>query len=98
LFDEPFSGLDVCVLDKVVDMLIQVSVSDEHKTLIIVSHDIETSVAISDTVFILGREEGKPGATVKLEIDLLERGLAWEKDVRRQKAFADTLDEIKANL
>lgn len=98
LFDEPFSGLDVCVLDKVVDMLLQVSVSDEHKTLIIVSHDIETSVAISDTVFILGREEGQPGATVKQEIDLLERGLAWQPDVRRQKAFVDTLDEIKANL
>lgn len=98
LFDEPFSGLDVCVLDKVVEMLLQVSVSDEMKTLIIVSHDIETSVAISDTVFILGREEGQAGATVKLEIDLLERGLAWEKDVRRQKAFADTLDEIKASL
>lgn len=98
LFDEPFSGLDICVLDKVVDMLLQVSVSDELKTLIIVSHDIETSVAISDTVFILGREEGQPGATVKLEIDLVERGLAWQKDVRREKAFADTLDEIKANL
>ncbi|PWV56904.1 ATP-binding cassette domain-containing protein [Chitinophaga sp. S165] len=98
LFDEPFSGLDVCVLDKVVDMLLQVSVSDELKTLVIVSHDIETSVAISDTVFILGKEEGKEGATIKQEIDLLERGLAWQKDVRRQQAFIDTLDEIKANL
>jgi polar amino acid transport system ATP-binding protein/sulfate transport system ATP-binding protein/NitT/TauT family transport system ATP-binding protein len=98
LFDEPFSGLDVCVLDKVVDMLLQVSTSDELKTLVIVSHDIETSVAISDTVFILGREEGKEGATIKQEIDLLERGLAWEKDVRRQQAFIDTLDEIKASL
>ncbi len=98
LFDEPFSGLDVCVLDKVVDMLLQVSVSDELKTLVIVSHDIETSVAISDTVFILGKEEGKEGATVKREIDLLERGLAWQKDVRREQAFIDTLDEIKASL
>src|SRR6202012_3739044 len=54
LLDEPFSGLDVCVLDKVVELLIRVSLSDELKTLIIVSHDIETAVAISDTVFILG--------------------------------------------
>ncbi|SHN34396.1 hypothetical protein [Chitinophaga sp. CF418] len=79
-------------------MLLQVSVSDELKTLVIVSHDIETSVAISDTVFILGREEGQPGATVKQEIDLVERGLVWQKDVRREKVFADTLDEIKASL
>ncbi|GGH58689.1 polar amino acid transport system ATP-binding protein/sulfate transport system ATP-binding protein/NitT/TauT family transport system ATP-binding protein [Filimonas zeae] len=98
LFDEPFSGLDVCVLDKVVNMLLQVSVSDELKTLIIVSHDIETSVAISDTVFILGKEPGEPGATIKKEIDLIERDLAWQKDIRRQKAFIDTLEEIKATL
>src|SRR6476469_5426741 len=51
LLDEPFSGLDVCMLDKVVDLLIDVSLADELKTLIIVSHDIATAVAISDTVF-----------------------------------------------
>jgi len=96
LLDEPFSGLDVCVIDKVVDMLLQVSLSDELKTLIIVSHDIETSVAISDTVFIMGKEKGKPGATIKQEIDLIERDLAWHKDVKKQQAFIDTIDEIKA--
>jgi ABC-type nitrate/sulfonate/bicarbonate transport system ATPase subunit len=96
LFDEPFSGLDVCVLDKVVDMLLQVSTADELNTLIIVSHDIATSVAISDTVYILGKTEG--GATIKKEIDLIERDLAWHKDIRRHKAFEDTLEEIKASL
>lgn len=98
LLDEPFSGLDVCVVDKVVDMLLQVSLSDELKTLIVVSHDIETSVAISDTVFILGKENGKPGATIRQEIDLIERDLAWHKDVKKEKAFLDTIDEIKACL
>jgi ABC-type nitrate/sulfonate/bicarbonate transport system ATPase subunit len=98
LLDEPFSGLDVCVLDKVVDLLVQVSLSDELKTLIIVSHDIETSVAISDTVFILGSEPGKPGATIKKEIDLIERDLAWQKDIRRTAAFQQTVEEIKHAL
>lgn len=98
LLDEPFSGLDVCVLDKVVDLLIQVSLSDELKTLIIVSHDIETAVAISDTVFILGIEEGKPGATIKKEIDLTERGLAWQKNIKKDAAFLETIDEIKSCL
>jgi len=95
LLDEPFSGLDVCVLDKVVELLLEVSVSDEFKTLIIVSHDIATAAAISDTVFILGCEAGKPGATIKKEIDLVERGLAWEKDIKQRKAFTDTIEEIK---
>lgn len=98
LLDEPFSGLDVCVLDKVTDLLLQVSVSDEMKTLIIVSHDISTSVAISDTVIILGNEPGKAGATIKKEIDLIERDLAWRRDIKQEKAFLDTVEEIKACL
>jgi polar amino acid transport system ATP-binding protein/sulfate transport system ATP-binding protein/NitT/TauT family transport system ATP-binding protein len=98
LLDEPFSGLDVCVLDKVVELLQQVSLSDELKTLIIVSHDIATAVAISDTVFILGNEKGQPGATIKKEIDLIERDLAWKKDIKKEKNFIDTVEEIKACL
>ncbi len=96
LLDEPFSGLDVCVLDKVTGLLLQVSISDEFKTLIIVSHDIATSVAISDTVLIMGSEHGKPGATIRREIDLVERDLAWKKDIKREKAFIETVEEIKA--
>lgn len=98
LLDEPFSGLDVCVLDKVTELLQQVSLSDELKTLIIVSHDIATAAAISDTVFILGREQGREGSTLVREIDLMERGLAWRADVRRERAFAEVLAEIKACL
>ncbi len=98
LLDEPFSGLDICVLDKVTELLLQVSLSDELKTLIIVSHDIPTAVAISDTVFILGREAGKEGSTIVREIDLMERGLAWRQDVRQDKVFSETLAEIKTCL
>ena len=98
LLDEPFSGLDVCMLDKAVELLLQVSLSDELKTLIIVSHDIETSVAISDTVFILGNEEGKAGATIKKEIDLIERDLAWQQNIKHEKRFMETIEEIKGCL
>jgi len=98
LLDEPFSGLDVCVLDRVVELLLQVSLSDELKTLIIVSHDISTAVAMSDTVYVLGRQAGKEGSTLVREIDLMERGLAWQKDIRQEKGFAETLEEIKGCL
>jgi ABC-type nitrate/sulfonate/bicarbonate transport system ATPase subunit len=98
LLDEPFSGLDVCVLDKVTELLLQVSLSDELKTLIIVSHDIATAAAISDPVFILGKEPGREGSTLVREIDLMERGLAWRADVRQERAFAEVLAEIKACL
>lgn len=98
LLDEPFSGLDVCVLDRVTELLLKVSVSDELKTLIIVSHDIATSVAISDTVIIMGNEPGKPGATIKKEIDLIARDLAWQKDIKKEKVFIETVEEIKGCL
>ncbi|HET6254501.1 MAG TPA: ATP-binding cassette domain-containing protein [Puia sp.] len=98
LLDEPFSGLDVCVLDKVVELLLQVSLSDELKTLIVVSHDIATAVAISDTVLVLGREAGREGSTIVSEIDLMERGLAWQQEVRQEKAFMETVQEIKECL
>lgn len=98
LLDEPFSGLDVLMLDKVVELLLKVSLSHELKTLIIVSHDIATSVAISDTVFILGQEQGKAGATVVKEIDLVERGLAWDREIAGKREFAETIAEIKSCL
>ena len=98
LLDEPFSGLDVIMLEKVIELLIKVSLSDELKTLILVSHDIETSVMLADTAFILAQEAGKPGATIIKEFDLVERGLAWEKDVHQKKEFADTIAEIKSLL
>jgi polar amino acid transport system ATP-binding protein/sulfate transport system ATP-binding protein/NitT/TauT family transport system ATP-binding protein len=98
LLDEPFSGLDVCVLDKVVSLLLKVSLSHEFKTLIIVSHDIVTTVAISDTVFILGKKAGQEGSTIVRSIDLMERGLAWEENVAEKKAFKDTIHEIKLCL
>lgn len=98
LLDEPFSGLDVVVLDKVVNLLVKISVSDELKTMIIVSHDIETSVALSDTAFILAREAGKEGSTIVKKIDLIERDLCWNPDIASTRGFLDTIEEIKASL
>lgn len=98
LLDEPFSGLDVCVLENVVSLLLKVSVTDEVKTLIIVSHDIETSVAISDTVLILGKPETDVGATIVKEIDLIQRGLAWQPEIRNTPIFRETVQEIKTTL
>ena len=98
LLDEPFSGLDVIVLDKVATLLNKVSLSDELKTLIIVSHDIETTTALSDTVFIMAQETGKPGATIVQTIDLIERNCAWQKDIRSKPVFIDTIKEIKSLL
>jgi ABC-type nitrate/sulfonate/bicarbonate transport system ATPase subunit len=98
LLDEPFSGLDMIMIDKVMAILCKVSSYDELKTLVIVSHDIANTIAIADTVYILAREKDKPGGTITREIDLIERGLTWHKEIKDMPEFRDTLKEIKSLL
>ncbi|MFL5729781.1 MAG: ATP-binding cassette domain-containing protein [Cytophagaceae bacterium] len=98
LLDEPFSGLDILMVDKVVDLLLKISTLNEMNTLIIVSHDIENSLAISDTAFILARQEGKEGATITEKIDLIELGYAWNPDIRKNEGFQKLVDSIKYKL
>jgi ABC-type nitrate/sulfonate/bicarbonate transport system ATPase subunit len=98
LLDEPFSGLDCLMIDKVTALLTKVANTHELQTLIIVSHDLENSLAISDTAFVLALEEGKEGAVVKAEIDLIERDLAWHPGIKENPIFRETLKEVKSLL
>jgi ABC-type nitrate/sulfonate/bicarbonate transport system ATPase subunit len=96
LFDEPFSGLDSLMKDKVIELLLKVSCLHELNTLIIVSHDIESSCAISDTVFIMAKCEGdNQGATITKKYDFLEMGLAYHENIREIKEFQDVIKNIK---
>jgi len=98
LLDEPFSGLDGKMITKTLAVLSSISMENEDRTLIIVSHDIATACSISDHVFILGAEEGKPGATIKRKIDLMERDLAWHdlKTIKKNPVFLQTIEEIES--
>lgn len=98
LLDEPFSGLDIISIDKCVNMLLKASCVDELKTLVVVSHDLSNAVAIADTVYVLAKEKDKPGGTIVRTIDLIERDLAWHKDVKEMPEFKETIKEIKSLL
>lgn len=98
LLDEPFSGLDVLMVDKVVSLLLKISTLNEFNTLIVVSHDIENALAISDTAFIIAKEGDKPGATIKEKIDLIELGFAWNPDIRKNESFQHLISQIKHKL
>lgn len=95
LLDEPFSGLDTLMVDKVIQLLIRVSCLNEYNTLIIVSHDIESSMAIADTVWILAKEENKEGATITKVLDLKSMGLAWDPEIRKRAEFQRLVDDVK---
>lgn len=82
LLDEPFSGLDINMINEVSDVILEVANLDDLNTVIIVSHDIRSTIAISTNLWILGYEydaEGKPlpGAIIKHEEDLMAQGIAW---------------------
>jgi polar amino acid transport system ATP-binding protein/sulfate transport system ATP-binding protein len=102
LMDEPFSGLDPLMVREVCNLVQEVASLDELFTIVIVTHDIEAALAVADTVWLLGPDrgaDGKPsGATIVKTWDLVERGLAWEPDVRALPAFADARKEVEAHF
>lgn len=98
LLDEPFSGLDALMIDKVMDLLGRVATLHEWNTLVIVSHDVENSLAISDTAFILAREKDKEGATITETLDLIEMGLAWTPGIRENAHFQQVVSQIKHKI
>lgn len=95
LMDEPFSGLDVIAKGVVRELIQQVSTSDELSTIIFTTHDLEAAVQIADTIWVLGRDAGKDGATIRTSINLIERGLAWNPDVENHPNYWPTVQELK---
>lgn len=80
VLDEPLSGLDVNNKRIVCEQLVKMGRLDELNTFIIVSHDIKFTLAISNTVWLMGRDrtpEGEviPGAKIQHRIDLNELGI-----------------------
>jgi len=98
LLDEPFSGLDALMVDRVLDLLTKISTLHEWNTLFIVSHDVENALAISDTAFILAREKDKEGATITETLDLIEMGLAWNPGIREETKFQHLVSQIRHKI
>jgi ABC-type nitrate/sulfonate/bicarbonate transport system ATPase subunit len=98
LLDEPFSGLDMIMVDKVIELLNKIACTHEYNTLIIVSHDVASALAISDTVFLVGNESGKEGATIIEKIDMMALGLSWDPAIRTKLEFQKLIVDIKTKI
>lgn len=99
IMDEPTASLDPIMKKKVCDLIIKVSNIHEENTMFVVSHDIPAMITVSDRLWLLGRDrdsENKiiPGAYIKKQYDLVERGLAWRPDITETKEFYDFVREI----
>jgi len=95
LMDEPFSGLDTVMIDRVCKTLHSVLNTDELITIIVVTHDISAAVRVADTLYLMGRDPDKEGATIKYTTNLIERGLAWHPNITRMSEYAIVQREIR---
>jgi len=100
LMDEPFSGLDLVAVATVSDFITEVAESDDLKTFILVTHDVAAAIEVCDTIWLLGRDrdaDGKviPGARIQATYNLIDRGLAWHKNLTSTPEFLALLKEIR---
>lgn len=105
LLDEPFSGLDPLATQKLCDVIVKIANMDELNTVLISSHVLEPSLAVSDHVWMLGNEvdpvsivgeyQMLPGATIRYVEDLAAQGLAWRSDIYADPQFATLCSKIR---
>jgi NitT/TauT family transport system ATP-binding protein len=103
LMDEPFSGLDILMKEEVQNLITDVASQNDLNSVIVTTHDIQSAIAVADTILLLGRERdasGKliPGAFIKHSYNLIEMGLSWHPNVSEIPAFAELEREIKARF
>ncbi|MCA8830336.1 ATP-binding cassette domain-containing protein [Hymenobacter pini] len=105
LLDEPFSGLDIAMIDEVKKIILEVTTMDELNTVVIVSHDIQTTTALCDRLWLLGYERDAsgqllPGATISPEhqYNLAEMGLAWHENVEAEPEFVRFVEHLKEEI
>jgi ABC-type nitrate/sulfonate/bicarbonate transport system ATPase subunit len=100
LMDEPFSGLDLTMLEKTCRLIAQVASMDEKNTVIVVTHDVVAAASVADHLWLMGRERAPdgtrlPGARIVKEYDLVARDLCWEPDIAARPRFQDFVREVK---
>jgi polar amino acid transport system ATP-binding protein/sulfate transport system ATP-binding protein len=103
LMDEPFSGLDPLMLEKTCTLLDKIANRDDLNTIIIVTHDVTAAAAISDHLWLMGRdtaEDGQkiPGSRIVKQYDLIERGLCWHPEIQQTSIFSDFVREVKGQF
>lgn len=94
LMDEPFASLDPLNVKRVCKLITEVANQDELNTIIVATHDIRAALSVADTLWMMGREPGKPGATILETYDLIARDLCWREDVEQEPAYLETWREI----
>jgi ABC-type nitrate/sulfonate/bicarbonate transport system ATPase subunit len=101
LMDEPFSGLDILMIDRVRQMLLEIACQHEQNTIIVVSHDIHATASIADTLWVMGRDRDAQGniiegSKIKHTFNLIERDVCWHDNVQSRPQFLDVVNEVRS--
>lgn len=98
ILDEPFSGLDLIMLEKTCHLLSRIAGLDSLNTIIIVTHDVTAAASISDHLWLMGRDiiDGKNlGSRIMKEYSLLDLGLCWHPEIITTSRFTNFVSEVK---
>jgi ABC-type nitrate/sulfonate/bicarbonate transport system ATPase subunit len=100
ILDEPFSGLDPVNVANVIRLIVNTANKHTLNTFIVITHDVTSALAISDHVYLMGRDRNEngdpvPGSRIVKEYDLVAEGLAYRPDIEELPRFAEIRKEIK---
>ena len=100
LMDEPFSGLDLIMLEKTCELIETVANMDDLNTIIVVTHDVTAACSVADHLWLMGHgptEDGTtpPGSRIIKQYNLIERDLCWQPGIITTARFTDFVREVK---
>jgi len=100
LMDEPFSGLDMIMLEKTAELIAKVANMDELNTIIVVTHDVTSACSVADHIWLMGRESDAqgnkiPGSRIIKEFNLIDRDLCWHPGITTKPEFVEFVREVK---
>jgi polar amino acid transport system ATP-binding protein/sulfate transport system ATP-binding protein len=100
LMDEPFSGLDLLMLEKTCALISKIANLNDLNTIVVVTHDVTAAVSIADHIWLMGRETGTdgkkiPGARIMKEYNLIERDLCYKPGITTSATLMDFVREVK---
>ena len=100
LMDEPFSGLDLLMLEKTCELITKVADMDDLNTIIVVTHDVTAACSVADHLWLMGRDSDSngnklPGSRIVKEYNLIERDLCWQPGIITTAPFTAFVREVK---
>jgi ABC-type nitrate/sulfonate/bicarbonate transport system ATPase subunit len=97
--DEPFSGLDLIMLEKTCELIAKVADMDDLNTIIVVTHDVTAACSVADHLWLMGRPRRGwkvlPGSRIVKQYNLIDKDLCWQPGIITTARFTDFVREVK---